>query len=272
MGKAQEAIGEYERALRIKPDHVEAHVNLGSAFLRMGKVQEAIEQYRQALRINPDYAEAHSNLGASLQRMGELQEAVAEYEQALRSKPDYVEAHFNLGLALEKLGRTTEAISHYEQALRVKPDFTAAHYNLGDALLRAGKVQEAIGHYEQALRIKPHNPEALNNLAWLLATQAPAGSADPVRAVALAEQAGKLSGNRVAAYLDTLAAAYAAAGRFSDAIATAQRAVELARSGGQPQLAEKIESRLQLYRNGHAYSQSVGDDESKQPLTNPSNR
>ena len=95
--------------------------------------------------------------------------------------------------------------------------------------------------------------EAQNSLAWLLATLAPAQGGDPIRAVSLAQRACELTGNRVATDVDTLAVAYAAAGRFNDAIATAQKAIELARSAGQTQLVSQIEMRLELYRGGRAY-------------------
>ena len=86
---------------------------------------------------------------------------------------------------------------------------------------------------------------------------APADGGDPVRAVTLAERACKLTNNQVAGYLDTLATAYAAAGRFDDAITTAGKAIDLARSAGQPQVVKEIQSRLQLYRNGQADRQAV---------------
>jgi tetratricopeptide (TPR) repeat protein len=184
-----------------------------------------------------------------------MEEAIAYYQQALRINPDYAEVHYNLGIVLAQVGRVPEAIAQYEQALRIKPDYAKAYNGLGLALKRMGRVSEAAGQYEQALRINPDYPEALNDLAWILATRPLTESGNTVRAVELAERACKLSGNRVANYLDTLAAAYAAAGRFDDAIGTAQKATELARSGGQPGLAEKIEGRLRLYRDGHAYYQ-----------------
>ena len=82
------------------------------------------------------------------------------------------------------------------------------------ALARTGKIKEAIVHLEQTLRLHPGYGQIENNLAWLLATHAPSEGGDPVRAVTLAERACARTGNRVFAYLDTLAVAYAAAGRF----------------------------------------------------------
>jgi tetratricopeptide (TPR) repeat protein len=263
-GKVSDAIGHYEQAVRIKPDNAEAHSNLGNALAQVGRVPEAIAHHEQALRIRPDYAEAHYNLGITLYQTGKREEAIEHFQQALRLKPDYVEAHSNLGIALAQTGKIEEAIAHYEQALRIRPDYAEAHNNLGIALAQTGKIEEAIAHYEQALRVKPDYVIAQDNLAWLLATLAPAEGGNPVRAVSLAEQACRLTSDRVAPYLYTLAAAYAAAGRFNDAIATAVKAIDLARSAGQTEVVKEIEARLQLYRSGRAYNQSTG-------RTSPSN-
>jgi len=272
LGRPQEATGHYEQALRINPDLADAHYNWGVALVQLGRLQEAVEHYGRALRLKPDYAEAHNNLGAALMSMGRLQEAIGHYEQALRLKPDYAEAHNNLALALVQLNRLPEAIEHWQQALQIKPDYAGAHYKLGTALEQAGRLQEAVSHYEQALRLQPDFADACNNLAWLLATRAPAQGGDAVRAVELAQQACELTGNRRAGYLDTLAAAYAAAGRFREAIATVQKAIELARAAGLTKSVGEFEARLELYRNGRACFQSVGDNESKQAVSNPSNR
>ena len=248
VGRVPEAIAHYEQALRIRPDYAEAHCNLGVALKQSGRIPEAIAQYEQALRIKPDFAEAHCCLGNILLQEGKVSDAIAQNEQALRIKPDFAEAHYNLGLALWQAGKAPEAISQWQQALHVQPDYAEAHGHLAIALEQAGRTPEAIEHYEQALRVKPDYVMAQNNLAWLLATLAPAEGGDPVRAVGLAERACKLTSDRVAPYLDTLAAAYAATGRFTNAVATAQAAVDLARSSGQAQVVSEIQTRLELYR------------------------
>jgi tetratricopeptide (TPR) repeat protein len=292
-GKAREAIGQYEQALQVNPDYAEGHNNLGIVLLRVGESQKAKEQFEQALRIDPDLAEAHNNLGAELDRQGRTQEAIGHFEQAVRAKPDYIEAHNNLasalwaggkgnveeamghweqalriqpdnveahnhlGIALARHGRIQEAIGHWEQVVRIQPGHAEAHNNLGIALVRLGKVQEAIGHWDQAIRADPDFAEAQRNLAWQLATAVPAEGGDPARAVTLARRACELTANREPTYLDTLAAAYAAAGHFDEAIATAQNAIALAQAAGQTGLVQKMEARLELYRNGGAYHRSV---------------
>jgi len=163
-GRVPEAIALYERALRIKPDYVEAHSNLGNALRQVGRVPEAIAECQTALRLNPKYAKAHSNLGNALLDAGRVPEALAEYETALRLTPDDARAHYNYGVALFQAGRMPAAIAQYEVALRFSPDDAETHYNLGNALLEMGRIPEAIHHYEATLQIKPDNVDARNNL------------------------------------------------------------------------------------------------------------
>jgi tetratricopeptide (TPR) repeat protein len=146
----------------------------------------------------------------------------------------------------------------WRNTLAKNPGAWMAHYNLGHMLQISGKVAEAKEHYEQALYFNSDCDEAQNNLAWLLGTLAPTEGGDPVRAVTLAQRACELTSNSDANCLDTLAVTYAANGRFDEAIATTQKAIPLARSGGQAELVQKMEARLELYRGGQAYHPSTG--------------
>jgi protein O-mannosyl-transferase len=235
------------------PNNPRAHNNLGVALRQAGRMQEAVEQYEQALRIKPDFAAAYNNLGIALRQAGRIQEAIALYEQALRLKPDSAAAHHNLGLALRQAGKVQEAIGHYEQALRIKPDYAEAHYDLGVALQQVGRVAEAITRYREVLRLRPDWPPALNRLAWILATDPDATLRNGPEAVRFAQRLCEVTGYHQAGALDVLAAAYAEAGRFNDAVATAQKAVGLARAAGQPELVRQIQERLKLYQAGQPF-------------------
>jgi tetratricopeptide (TPR) repeat protein len=260
FGRTAEAVVHYHQALLLNPDDAEAHSNLGNALHTLGKPGEAIQHCQEALRLKGDYAEAHNNLAASLMSLGRTGEAIRHCQEALRLKPDCAEAHNNLAAALVGLGRTAEAIEHYYEALRLKPDYPDAQYNLACALAAAGRTHEAIAHYNQFLRLVPNSIEVIDNLAWLLATREPAEGGDPARAVELAERACELAGQENIACLDTLAAAYAAAGRFDDAVTAAERAVQLAESAGQASLAKLIRQRLELYRAGRPYREASQGD------------
>jgi len=183
----------------------------------------------------------------------------------VRIDSNYFGAHFNLGVALVQVGQVEEGIRHLEQALRIAPDSFEAHLGIAAALARLGKGREAVQHLEQSLLIKPDSVVAQSRLAVLLATLPQSAGGQPARAVELAEKACQLTSNQVASTLDTLALAYAAAGRFDEATVTAERAVQLARAASQLRLADEIKERLEFYRSGKAYRRSAGAIGPKNP-------
>jgi tetratricopeptide (TPR) repeat protein len=227
-----------------------AQNNLGDILFQKGEVDEAIVQYQTALKIKPDYPNAHYNLGNALLTERRVDEAIGQYQTALKIKPNYAEAHDNLGNVLFQRGRVDEAISHYQTALKIKPNNAKARNNLGNALLLKGRAGDAIAQYQKALEIKPAYPEVLNNLARVLATFPQVSLRNGGKAVELAQRANQLVGGQNPVVLHTLAAAYAEAGRFGDAIRTAQKAVELAPAAGQKELAAQLNSELKLYEAG----------------------
>jgi protein O-mannosyl-transferase len=253
QGKVSEAIRQYQQALRLKPDYAEAHDNLGVALSNQGKVSEAIAEFVAALRIKPDNAEACNNLGLALASQGKVSEAIYQYEQALRIRPDYAKAQNNIGLALASQGKASEAIAEFAAALRIQPDYAEAHCNLGVALVSQGRIAAAIVQYREALRLKPDLAPALYALAWILATHGDANLRNAGEAVQLAERLCATTGSQNAEDLDVLAAAYAEAGRFSDAIRVAQKAIELAGDAGQQELAQHVQERLKLYQAGQPF-------------------
>ena len=151
------------------------------------------------------------------------------------------------------LDEALEYLEHNEARLAQHYNFHKLLVLVGNGRLARGEVEQAVGLYRAALDILPSYVDAQNNLAWLLATHANEQIRDGNDAVRYAEMAvGTTSGN-VPSLLDTLAAAYAEDGRFEQAIATAKKAIELAQANTQPQLARKIERRLQLYEASQPY-------------------
>src|SRR5208283_1401645 len=256
-GQLDEAIAQYQKAVQIKPDNARAHNNLGNALFQKGQLDEAIAQYQKAVQIKPDNARAHNNLGNALFQKGRMDEAIAHYQKALQIKPDYADAHYNFGIALFKKGQVDEAIVQYQEALEIQPEFAGACFNLGNALYQKGQVDEAVAQYQRALQINPDSVDVLNNLAWLLATSPDAHVRDGVRAVQYAGRACELTHYGVTSLICTLAAAYAEAGRFDDAITTAQKACALASAAGEPELLKRNQALLELYRAHQPYHEAA---------------
>ncbi|MGO8680684.1 MAG: tetratricopeptide repeat protein, partial [Limisphaerales bacterium] len=256
-GAVDEAIAHYQKALQINPDYAKACNNLGNVLVQKGSVDEAIIHFQKALQIKPDFAEAHDNLGNALLRKGKVDEAIVHFQKALQIEPDFAEPCNNLGIALAQKGQVAEAIAHFQRALQIKPDFAEAHNNLDTALRKMGNVAEAITHLQKILQIQPDSPDVLNNLAWRLATCPDAHIRDGVQAVKYAERACELTHHGVTILVGTLAAAYAEAGRFDDAIAAAQKACALAAAAGEPDLLEKNRKLLALYRAHQPYHEAA---------------
>ncbi|MEI8041381.1 MAG: tetratricopeptide repeat protein [Verrucomicrobiota bacterium] len=282
-GRNEEALAHYVAALKLHPDFARAHNNLGLILGQQGRPAEAGEHFLAALRINPSLPVTHYLLGGLLDRQGRADEAGVHYQAALdlqpdfpeacndlggilaaqnrwrdaadlflravRLKPDYAEAHNNLGTAYMAFGRLDEAATEFGAALRINPDYADARGNLGKALYYQRRGPEAAAHFAAVLQSNPDSLEAMDLLARIRATSTDAPSRNGPEAVQLAVRAADLSGHTNGLVLDTLAAAYAEAGRFADAVRTAEDAVRQARAAGQTNLAVQLAERVKLYQS-----------------------
>ena len=217
--------------------------------------RDTVGLYEYMLTLQPDAPPLHTGLGLALGKEGRVDEAMSHYHRALQVKPDYVRAHNNLGNMLLAEGKLDEAISHYRQALQARPGHPEANNNLASALAKQGKFEEAISHYKDALKTEPGYITALNSIAWILATNPDPDVRDADEAVEFAERAAKLTRHQVATILDILAAAYAAADRFEQAVMTAQAALELASASRDEEQTSQIRKRLELYEQKKPYQQ-----------------
>ena len=171
LGKLDEAIAAYTKALSINPNYVEAYYNMGVTLRQQGKLDEAIEAYAKALSINPNYAGACYNMGNALKDQGRLDGAIEAYAKVLAIKPDYADAYNNMGNALRDQGKLEKALDAYNKALSIKPNYAEAYNNMGNARKDQGKLDEAVDAYTKALAIKPDNAEAYYNMGLTLQRQ-----------------------------------------------------------------------------------------------------
>ena len=131
--------------VRIKPDDVEGHMNLGAILCdRKRDYDGSIAEFHEVIRLKPEYAEAHANLGIALIHQRKLPEAIAAYREAIRLKPTFAEAQFSLGEALGDQGNLLEAIAAYREVVRLKPEYAEAHCNLGLTLRQQGQYVDAL--------------------------------------------------------------------------------------------------------------------------------
>ncbi|MBB5033879.1 tetratricopeptide repeat protein [Prosthecobacter vanneervenii] len=247
-GRAPEAMQHLQRSLELRPTNAEAHCNLAKCLSEEGKFEAAIQHYESALKVRPGYGDALYGLGVALSRTGHVKEAVQQYQLAVQSEPARADARINLGNLLLQLGDVTAAVDHLERAVELAPGELLSHNSLGNAYLQARKISEAVQQFELALKSSPDNWVVLNNLAWILATSQQASVRDGVRAVSLARQSSKAAGEENPFVLRTLAAAYAEAGQFDEALQSAASARRMAQVLGNTSLAEAIQAAMQLYQ------------------------
>jgi len=247
----------WTHTLAVTTDNDVALTNFGTFLMEHGQLDEALSYFQSALAVRSrsehshyhfSLALIHDSVGNVLARKGRLDEAIVHLRQAIELRPDYPDAHYNLGTALFQKGDLDGAIAQWRTTLSIHPYDAGTHTSLGNALVQKGFLAEAADHYEKALQSEPDSILPLNNLAWVMST----GPDDSLRnneiAVELATKANQLSKESNPVFIRTLAAAYAQAGQFENAIETARRASEQAKTQGSNDLAVEIQQDVDLYQ------------------------
>jgi tetratricopeptide (TPR) repeat protein len=250
-GKYQEAYRMSLRAKALSPDDAAIQFEVGKNAGHLRLTDESIAHLESALRLNPRFVEARVVLASTFAARGDVARAINESRTAMQLRPDFPELRSNLGAFLSRAGQDGEAEVQFREAIRLAPEYAEAHANLASLLLRAGRLTEALQQFDATVRLKPGLVAPQLGMAWILATHPDDGVRDPARAIALCEALPPLARNEDWAVLDTLAAAYAAAGRFPDAVRAQQKAISLLRASGA--VTSTLEERLTLYENGKPF-------------------
>jgi Flp pilus assembly protein TadD len=256
----QDAAHDFEEELRLRPSDAQAHTDLGGALTRLGDFDGAARHYGEALSIQPDDARAHMNFGMLGMRQGQHQIALEHFQKAeellgqaardanvaSRLQAQYAQAIHLAGQALARQRQYQGAITCFRRAAQLNSRDFRYCCSLAHALQGAGDVSAAEEQYRATLQLEPRWPELVDTMARILATARDPGRRDPMLAIDLAEQVCEATKDSKAAFLDTLAAAYAAAGRFDDAVHTIQKALIQAKEAADVQPA--IRTHLLLYQ------------------------
>jgi tetratricopeptide (TPR) repeat protein len=253
----EDRIGEAERhfgnALRIDPGFDPALPNLARTYMKEGKYNEAIPVYEELIKRNYKNAELYYNLAMAFGMQEKYNDSIKYFNKSLELNPSDPDTHKQLGITLLAAGKTDEAIGQFNESLRIKPDQSMVYENLGTAYGQLGKYEPAVQNWTRAIELNPDNIDALDKAGWFLAVRGEVSVEKANQAIAYAQRVCELTKYTVPAHLDTLGAAYAAAGRFTEAKVAAEKALKLARETGQKDLADAIENRIKLYEAGQPY-------------------
>ncbi len=246
---------------RIHEQFVNDHsfVRAGNECYRNGRTDDAIRNYEEALKLNAVNALAHQRLGFLLCQVKNMRDAGFRHStKALEIEPQNPYAHSDLAMLFCQRGMYAQAEPHFTAALEHMPEDAALPYDTAGlrrgfarALLNLGRYDQSAEHLLEAARRSPNDAHTIYYLGVARAHQGGIDEAERLyrRAIALDPRV-----DIAPAFHDRMGINYAGAGRFPDALISARRALALARAGGLVDLAGRIEERIALYEKGIPYT------------------
>jgi tetratricopeptide (TPR) repeat protein/mono/diheme cytochrome c family protein len=248
--QVEDAVGGEALLLR-EPNHVALRNDVAMIYMALDQPANALPHFEAVTRLETGSAAAWYNEGVALEALGKTAEAAARYAEAVRLNPAHSGAHNNLGNLWLRDGRVDLARASYEKAVAADRQNAEAHANL--AMVQLGQMQPdmALAEVNEALRLQPDRITRLTPFVWLLATHPEPQTRRPDEARQLAERIVTASNRKDPVALDALAAAFAALGRFDDAVRAASEAVAVPQAS--PALQHAIRDRLALYRAGKPF-------------------
>jgi tetratricopeptide (TPR) repeat protein len=204
----------------------------------------AIADYTEAIRLNPKDAEVYERRGAAKYDRGDYDGAIADESVAIRLDPKDASAYVKRGQAYRDKGDYAKAIADYNEAIRLHPKNASVYLWRAGAFGLKGDYDKAIADYNEAIRLDPTFDSAYSGLARLLAVGPDANVRNGTKAVEYAKKACELTEWKTPRDFDTLAAAYAEAGDFDNAVKWETKYLE---SNPPKDASERARQRLSLY-------------------------
>ena len=244
------ALADFNKAIELNPDDPFPYRGRGHAYEQTKKADEALADYKKANELVPD-AWAYSGAGRVLASKKEWAKAVEQYDAAVKLNPKHAPAYLLRATARYETKDDKGGAADLDEAVRLLPADPQVYVTRASALARRGLYADADKDLREALRLNPAHAGALNLRAWTSATCPEAEYRDAERALDAATKACEATKWKAAGHIDTLAAAYAEAGKWEDAVKWQKKALEdaelLASEGAD------AKARLKLYEAKTAY-------------------
>lgn len=170
-GKVDDAVSEYNEALRLSPNNAMAYQLLGIAFGWKGDVSQAQEYFLTAYKLDPNKADTYMNLGSTYAVQNQLEKALEHFRRSAELAPREPLYHYQLGTLYEALGRDGQAEASFKKALKLFPAYEDAQLSLGALYEKLGRLQDALKYYKKAVKTKTGDYVARLRYAFLLVRQ-----------------------------------------------------------------------------------------------------
>jgi tetratricopeptide (TPR) repeat protein len=241
MGKkSEEARKDFERATELNPRNPDAFVGMSNLELSLGDPEKALEYSSKAINMAPKHALALNARGWANYKLGRIDDAIVDLRQAIRFSPKFPLAYNNRGVCLAAMGEFSSAVLDYDEALKLNPGDPIAMSNRGRAYFEMGEYEKARVDLNQSVEKSPKLPEALDGLAFFLATCSDEKYRDGKKSLEYAQLANEIMKETDSDMLLTLAAAHAETGDFERAVAIAEKALAGAANPKKTRIQEAI--------------------------------
>jgi len=266
------AIADFTIFIKTTPRDVCAHLGRGRAYLDKGEYDGAIADANQALLLRPRSGVAYNDRGMSYTSKGDYDKAVADFTKSIelgnptRSAKDLAIVYCNRGSAYGAKEKNKEALADFTKAISLDPTNASFYGNRAIAYFQTRNFKASMADLNRALQRDPGIPRNYNDLAWFLATCPDATFRNGARAIQYATKACEMTKWKNGEFVDTLAAAYAEAGQFEEAVKSEQQVLEL------PDTEAKINSaraRLSLYKSRRPYRGEKREIAPPAPIISP---
>jgi len=255
-GNFDKALVDYDQAIAFNPKNAGAHVDRALVWERKGRRDQALRDYAEAIRLDPKMWQAHFNRAISFREAGEFGKAIEDMSEVMKLKPEYAPAYLIRAADYYRLGQVDKALEDWNRATGLNSNQVEAYVGRTMAYLRRKDYVRAAQEMETATRLESKQPaETLNSLAWLQATSPDKRARNGAAAIEVATKACQLTQWNDWRYVDTLAAAYAESGNFTEAANYQKLALRTA--DGPPAVIENAKKRLNLYEQHKPYREEI---------------
>jgi len=248
------AILNLDEAVRIDSSDATAFRFRGIAYFASAQLAFAITNFDRALALNPRDEDSLFNRAGAYRILKNVGAAIEDLSACIKLNPTNVLAFKTRAACYSELGRYEEEIADWTHAFRLDRPNAETLVMRGTAFYLAGKPEKAVRDYRQAIEADPVAPVGYNALAWLRATCPIELHRNGIEAVANATKACGLSQWESGAYIDTLAAAYAASGDFANAVKYQSQALGTKTSSESERV--EMQGRLLLYLRNSPFRES----------------
>lgn len=165
-GATQWGINSFEKAIALEPTNPVLHTELGK-LLALDTPEKAKIEFEKAIELKPDYLEAQIQIALMLEQENNLPEAVRKLEDLVNLYPVNIDLLFQLGRLYYNNNQVDEAILKFQQVVNLIPNHSNALYSLGIAWQKKGQKEEALKMFEKVLELNPGNQDVIAKIEEL---------------------------------------------------------------------------------------------------------